>query len=179
MKRGFELRALILTSLIAGAEVATTRLLPWLVYYLPSPATPIVRVSLQFLWYGMAGWLLGPGWAMGGAMAGDLIGAMLNPTGSGTFFPGFTLTAAASGLLFGFMLHKRKPAWWLALVTVGLYQLAVALPLTALWSSHIGGPEFMPAVWTALPWRAMLILPYTLVLYAVQKALERPLAKYV
>ena len=177
MKKGNEVRSLILAGLFAAAEVATVRLIPWLVYYLPSPAVPIVRVSLQFLWYGLAGWLLGPGWAMGGAMTADLIGSMINPTGSGSFFPGFTLTAAVSGLLFGFILHKRKPALWRCLLTLSLYQLAVALPLTAFWSPYIGGPAFWPSLWTALPWRAVLIFPYALVLFGTQKALEKPLVR--
>lgn len=53
----------------------------------------------------LAAYLTGP---VGGAVVGgliDLIGALLVPTGA--YFPGFTLTAALTGLIFGFLLYKN------------------------------------------------------------------------
>lgn len=45
---------------------------------------------------------------VGGAVVGalvDFIGAILVPTGA--YFPGFTATAAITGLVFGFLLYKK------------------------------------------------------------------------
>lgn len=53
----------------------------------------------------LAAYLTGP---VGGAVVGgliDLIGALLVPTGA--YFPGFTLTAALTGLVFGLLLYKN------------------------------------------------------------------------
>ena len=53
----------------------------------------------------LAAYLTGP---VGGAVVGgliDLIGALLVPTGA--YFPGFTATAAITGLVFGLLLYKK------------------------------------------------------------------------
>lgn len=173
-----ELKSMIMAALFAALDIVTTMMLfsgGWA--FLP-PGSFTVRVSLQFLWYGLAGWLLGPGWALGSAVTGDLIRGMMNPGGSGVFFPGYTLTAAVSGIMFGFLLYKRTPRLWRALLATGLYCLLISLPLSALWSQMTGGAAFWPALWTALPWRAALFAPYGFVLIGVQKTLEKPLGRY-
>ena len=53
----------------------------------------------------LAAYLTGP---VGGALVGgmiDLIGALLVPTGA--YFPGFTVTAALTGLVWGFLFYKK------------------------------------------------------------------------
>lgn len=53
----------------------------------------------------LAAYFVGP---LGGAVVGglvDLIGALLFPTGA--YFPGFTATAALTGLVFGLLLYKK------------------------------------------------------------------------
>jgi len=171
-----EWRSMILAALFAALDIVTTRLLSGPGYYLP-PGTYTVRISAQFLWYGLAGWLLGPGWAVGSAVTGDLIGSMMNPTGNGTFFPGYTLTAAASGLLCGLLLYKREPRAWRALLTSGLYCLGVALPQTSLWRDLTGVMPFRPSLLMALPWRAALLVPYGIALLVAQKILQKPLGR--
>lgn len=177
MKKGNDLRYLILAALIAALEIITVRLLPFTTFYLP-PGTYIVRVSLQTIWYVLAGWIVGPGWAMGAAMTSDVIGAMINATGSGVFFPGYTITAALSGLAFGFILYKSTPTLWRTLLAVSVHTLLISLPLSAYWGSVTGiYPDFWTPFWAALPWRAMMILPYTLISFALQKALQKTVGK--
>ncbi|MDR1692633.1 MAG: folate family ECF transporter S component [Oscillospiraceae bacterium] len=172
MKKSNELRNLVVAALIVALEVVTVRLLP-LSYYLP-PGNFTVRVSLQTVWYALAGWILGPGWAMGAAMTGDVLGTMLNATGNGVFFPGYTVTAAMTGLCFGFFLYTRKPTLLRTLLSVTTHSLVVSLPLTAYWGSVTGLYNgFWVPFWAALPWRAALVLPYTLAVYALQKALGK------
>ncbi|MDR0293485.1 MAG: folate family ECF transporter S component [Oscillospiraceae bacterium] len=175
MKRSNELRSLILAALFAGLDIVCTRLLP--AYYLP-PGTFLVRVGLQFLVFALAGWTLGPGWAMGAAMVSDVVGVLINPTGTGQFFPGYTLTAGLSGLAYGLILHKRAPAFWRAVLSVAVHMLLIALPLTSLWFQMQGTyPTFQASFRLALLWRAALVLPYALVLTALQKALNRPVGR--
>jgi ECF transporter S component (folate family) len=172
VKKSNELRNLVVAALIVALEVVTVRLLP-LSYYLP-PGNFTVRVSLQTVWYALAGWILGPGWAMGAAMTGDVLGTMLNATGNGVFFPGYTVTAAMTGLCFGFFLYTRKPTLLRTLLSVTTHSLVVSLPLTAYWGSVTGLYNgFWVPFWAALPWRAALVLPYTLAVYALQKALGK------
>ncbi|MCL2083198.1 MAG: folate family ECF transporter S component [Oscillospiraceae bacterium] len=174
-----EIRSLVMAALLAALDIVTTRTL-FAQAFMP-PGTFEVRVSLQFLWYGLAGWLLGPGWAIGSAVSGDLIGSMMNAGGTGTFFPGYTLTALVSGLACGMLLYKRQPRLWRALLASGAYCLLITLPLTSLWRSMTGegvaAVSFETAFWVALPWRAALVAPYGLILAGVQKALDRPFGK--
>ncbi len=176
MKKSNELRSLIIAALIVALEIVTVRLLP-LSYYLP-PGNFTVRVSLQTIWYALAGWVIGPGLAAGAAMTGDILGTMIHATGNGIFFPGYTVTAALSGLCFGFFLYRQKPTLLRILLAVATHSLLISLPLTAYWGSVTGlYPDFWTPFWAALPWRAAVVLPYTLVSYGLQRALHKTVAK--
>lgn len=177
MKKSNELRSLIIAALIVALEVVTVRLLP-LSYYLP-PLTLYVRVSLQVVWYALAGWILGPGWAAGAAMTGDVLGSMINATGTGVLFPGYTVTAALSGLCYGFFLYRQKPTLLRTLLAVATHSLLITLPLSAYWGSVTGTEPvaFWVSFWAALPWRAALVLPYTLAVYGIQRAMNKTVAK--
>ena len=175
MKKRYELRALILAGLFAGLDIICTRLLP--AYYLP-PGTFLVRAGLQAVIFGLAGWILGPGWAMGAAMASDVIGVLINPTGTGQFFPGYTLTAGLSGLMYGLILYKRRLGLLRAVLSAAAHMLLIALPLTSLWFLMQGYyPTFWSSFWLAFPWRAALVLPYSLLLFGLQKALDKAVGK--
>ncbi len=95
--------------------------------------TPIVKLGFGFVPVMFAGALYG---AKGGALVGavsDLLGALLFPTGA--YFPGYTLTAALSGALYGFLLRDEHNivrimlayAITLITVTLGLNTFWIAL----------------------------------------------------
>jgi Protein of unknown function (DUF1393). len=89
------------SALLLAADVVLTRLL--------ALNTPVMKIGLGFSAVALCAMLYGPWWAALTAGLGDLLGALLFPTGA--YFPGFTLTAACTGLLFGLCLY-RKPARW-------------------------------------------------------------------
>lgn len=63
------------------------------------------KIEFAFAAVMLAACISGP---IGGAVVGalvDFIGAILMPTGA--YFPGFTATAALTGLVFGLLLHKK------------------------------------------------------------------------
>lgn len=63
------------------------------------------KYEFSFVAVMLAAYFTGP---IGGAVVGglvDLIGALLVPTGA--YFPGFTITAAITGLVFGLLLYKK------------------------------------------------------------------------
>ena len=67
--------------------------------------TPIVRIGFGFLPLAMTSILYGP-WVGGiTAVIADLIGFTLFPTG--TYFPGFTLTAFLTGFTYGILFHNK------------------------------------------------------------------------
>ncbi|MCL1807941.1 MAG: folate family ECF transporter S component [Oscillospiraceae bacterium] len=171
----YELRYLILAGLFVALDIICTRFLP--AYFLP-PGTFLVRVGLQALIFALAGWTIGPGWAMGMGMASDVVGVLINPTGTGQFFPGYTLTAGLSGLMYGLILYKRKPHLLRVVLAAAAHMLLIALPLTSLWFMMQGYyPSFWSSFWLALPYRAALILPYSLLIFGLQKVLANPVKK--
>ena len=142
-----------------------------------------VRVGPQFLAHAMAGWLLGPVWALGTAVAGDILGMLINSAGL-SFLPGYTLSAAMSGLLYGLLLHRRpvrnpdvrRPAargLLRAALAVGTVTLVVSLGMGSLWSLLYFGKGWWGVFLLALPWRALLWPVYTALLYAAQQGLDR------
>lgn len=73
-------------------------------YTVKIPITPESRISLTFIPVTATAYLLGPVPAMIVGALGDIIGATLFP--SGAYFPGFTVSAALSGLIYGVFLYR-------------------------------------------------------------------------
>ena len=94
-------KRLAVSALLIAADVVLTRLL--------AINTPVMKIGLGFAAVALCALLYGPWWAALTGALGDLVGALLFPTGA--YFPGFTLTAACTGLIFGLCLYKKKPRW--------------------------------------------------------------------
>ena len=67
--------------------------------------TPVLVISFAYVPIMMAAILLGPKYSTLIAALGDLIGAILFPFG--TYFPGFTISAGLSGLIYGIFLYQK------------------------------------------------------------------------
>ena len=100
-KQTMTLQQLTLSALLIALDVVFSRLL--------AINTPLMKIGLGFAAVAVAAMLYGPLWAMLTAALGDLIGALLFPTGA--YFPGFTVTAALTGLIFGLFLYRREKSW--------------------------------------------------------------------
>ena len=93
------IRFLACIAMLSAMQVVLSRFL--------STQTPVVKIGFGFVPVMFAGALYGAG---GGALAGalsDVVGALLFPSGS--YFPGYTLTAALSGgggVLLGWLLTR-------------------------------------------------------------------------
>ncbi len=84
-----------------------------------------VAVALAAHWYGPWSAALVHG-------ISDFIGALAFPTGP--YFPGYTLTAAVIGLIFGLCFYRNRKWWRIALGVVS-GQLVGSLLLNTLWIS--------------------------------------------
>lgn len=99
-----------------------------------------LRVGFGFLPISILAILYGP-WAAGIAYAiGDLIGAFLFPTGA--FFPGFTVTAFVTGVLFGLVLYNKKATLARAFAASALVSIIANLLLNTFWLTFIIGKGF-------------------------------------
>ena len=107
-------KKLAASALLIAADVVLTRLL--------AVNTPVMKIGLGFAAVAVCALLYGPWWAALIGGLGDLTGALLFPTGA--YFPGFTLTAACTGAIYGLCLYKKPPRW--------VYPAAAALLNTVL-----------------------------------------------
>ena len=123
-------RRLAVSALLLALDVLFVRVL--------ALNTPVMKIGIAFC--AMA---YGPWWAALVSALGDLLGSVLFPTGA--YFPGFTLTAALTGLIFGLVLYKR-PA--------GLARAALAAALNCVLVSYLANSALIAfisgAAYTAL-----------------------------
>lgn len=102
--------------------------------------TPQLRISFSYIPLALTGWLFGTVPAVAVGAAGDIIGALLFP--SGAYFPGFTLSAILSGAVFGILLfgENKMPARIVAAKAVTNF--AIHALLGSFWISLITGKGF-------------------------------------
>ncbi len=112
-----------------------------------------IRIGFGFVPVVIAAVLYGPIPAaiLGGAA--DFLGAILFP--SGPFFPGFTLTAALTGLVWGLFLWK-KSHWIYSLLAVLIVQFVLGLLLNTYWISFLYGSSFTGLLATRVVQAAVL-----------------------
>ena len=113
-----------------------------------------IKIGFGFLPIMLAGILYGP---LAGALVGglsDFIGAILFPIGP--YFPGFTLTAAISGAMFGWVLHKRQSFGRVCRVVL-FNQLVLGLLINSFWISVLYGSSYTGLLLSRLLQYAILV----------------------
>jgi ECF transporter S component (folate family) len=106
--------------------------------------SPVLEISFSFLPLAAGGLLYGP--VVGGVMGilTDVLGYFVRP--NGPFFPGFTLNALISGVLYGLFLYKKPVTWTRVIIVSALIAVFINLGLTALWLSMMYGKAFIVLV---------------------------------
>ena len=130
-KQNFTYQLVVMAFLIA-LEIIFTRFLSF--------QLPMVRVGFGFLPVAVAAIMFGPIWAGIGYTIGDLLGMFLFPTAG--YFPGFTLSAFVTGLLFGLILHKKEITIKRTFIAAFFVITIVSLGMDTLWLSIILGKGF-------------------------------------
>lgn len=90
----------------------------------------LTKMGLGFAALVLCAMLYGPAWTAFIAALADLLGALIFPTGA--YFPGFTVTAAITGLIFGLCLYGKKVGWLTSFLAALLNCLIVTLILNTL-----------------------------------------------
>jgi ECF transporter S component (folate family) len=125
-------KKLIVSAQLLALDVVLTRLL--------AINTPVMKIGLGFAAVALCAILYGPWWAAMVAALGDLAGALLFPTGA--FFPGFTLTAACTGLIFGLCLYRRDKSLLWPILAAALNVLLVSYLANTAMISYISGTPY-------------------------------------
>ena len=125
-------KKLIVSAQLLALDVVLARLL--------AINTPVMKIGLGFAAVALCAILYGPWWAAMVAALGDLVGALLFPTGA--FFPGFTLTAACTGLIFGLCLYRRDKSLLWPILAAALNVLLVSYLANTAMISYISGTPY-------------------------------------
>lgn len=100
-----------------------------------------IKIGFGFIPVAAAAILYGAVAGAAVAALGDLVGALLVPIGA--YFPGFTLTAALTGMVLGLFLHKKQTEPRI-LGAVAVNQLVLSQFLNTLWISILYNSPYWP-----------------------------------
>lgn len=151
-------RMITVIGLLVAIEVVLSRFL--------SINAPSVKIGFAFVPCALCAMLFGLGPTVILEVLADLLGATLFPSGS--FFPGFTLTALLRGLSYGLLLGKKQtPAR--ILLCVMFNQLVLGLCVNTLWISILYGSPFGALLVTRVVQCLVLIPVEFVVITAIAK----------
>lgn len=120
------------------------------------PVGDMMRFSTSFIPVVIAARLFGVWGGMAVYGIGDLVGAIAFPTG-GAFFPGYTVTAAIVGLIFGLFLRpvqreeSAKERNVKIVLSVFCTQLIGSFLMNSFWRSFQTGTPYTAVLMTRLP----------------------------
>ncbi|HWP51323.1 MAG TPA: folate family ECF transporter S component [Clostridia bacterium] len=140
-------------ALLIAMEIVLSRFL--------SISTPIVRIGFSFVPLSMLAMLYGPLYAAAGAAIADIIGVALFATGP--YFPGYTLTAALTGLTYGLLLYRHPKSWGRIFLAILIIGLPLQLGLNTLWTQMTTGKAYM-VVFIPRVVKTVAMMPIKLVL---------------
>lgn len=156
MKENNNTTRLITIAFFIALEIILTRFL--------SINTPILRIGFGFLPVAMLGIMYGPLWAGAAYALGDILGMMIFP--AGPYFPGFTVSALLTGMVYGLILHNHQVTWKRVLLASSVVCIVVNLGLDTYWLSMLMGKGIL-ALLPARIIKTAVMLPIQLVLIPV------------
>ncbi len=133
---------------------------------------PSVNVTFFFLPIAVGAMYLGalPAAAIG-AVA-DILGCLIMPTGP--YFPGFTLSAAITGLIYGAFFKGQKPKLWKVITARLILMVAIDLILTPLWLHLLYSTPLVWAFWVQRFTKCAIVCPIEIVIiFIVNSAVYR------
>lgn len=123
--------------------------------------TTNVNVTLFFIPISVAAMLLGPLPSMAVGGVADLLGCLIRPTGP--YFPGFTLNAALTGLIYGIFFYSKKPKLWEVIVARLIVMVAIDLILTPIWLHILYSTPLVWAFWAQRLIKCAIVCPIEIV----------------
>ena len=130
------------------------------------PLTNLIEIRFGNIPVAIGGALFGP--AVGGILGAfaDILGYLVKPTGA--FFPGFTISAAVSGVIFGVVLHAGNGRVTVLRIFLAelLYTVIVGMCLNSLNLSILYGTPFL-ATFSARLLKEIVMLPINTLILSV------------
>lgn len=158
------LKTMIHVAMLVAVEVVLSRFC--------SISTQFGKIGFSFLPIAVCGMLFGPWWACLTGGVSDFIGAVLFPIGP--YFPGFTISNALTGLLFGLFLYRRDRSWKRILAAAVTVNFGISLLLSTYWLHLLYGSSYFGL----LPTRLAQAIMMTALEFVLIRAVQRPVLGY-
>lgn len=142
--------------------------------------TQILVISISFIPIMMSAIWLGPKYSTIIALLGDLLGAILFPFGA--YFPGFTVSAAISGLIYGLFLYNKgkelKSKQLIIRLTISslIVLIIVNIFITSLWLHILYGKAYLAIIASRIITQIIMLPIQVITIYILEK-FSRPLIK--
>lgn len=166
-----KIKKIILTALLLTSLIVLSRFL--------SIKTPLVKISFAFIPTMLCAIWLGAKWTVLLNVLGDLIGAILFPTGS--FFIGYTISTAIAGLIYGLLLYRKEENSYSdkqfiirLILSVVFVTIISNIILNTLWISITTGKAFIVLFGTRIVKELIMIPVKVIVVLFVEKMLRKP-----
>ena len=116
-----------------------------------------LKIGFAFVPIVLVAILCGPAYAAAAGAVADLVGALCFPFGP--YHPGFTVTAALMGLVYGLFLHRDRLRWWQVAIPTAVNNLVFGLLINTVWIMQLYGKK---TYWAYLTGR--LLTEYTVLI---------------
>lgn len=160
-----KIKKIVLSSMLLAILIIFSRFI--------SIKTDILVISLSFIPIMMSAIWLGYKYSMLIALLGDLIGAILFPFGP--YFPGFTLSAAISGAIYGIFLYNKGTQLEykklvIRLITSSILVLfGVNIFITSFWIHILYGKAYAVIIASRIITQAVMLPVQVITIYTIER----------
>lgn len=134
--------------------------------------TPYVKIGVSFIPVSFTGIIFGPLLGGAGAAIADIIQCFLYPTGA--YIPGITIDAFLSGVIYGLLLHNKKPSLWWCLAAAAICKLVIGTLLNTFWLYLAIPGKTFAALFAMRGIENLIMVPIeTIVIFTVWKLTDR------
>lgn len=151
-KKLFNVQTMVVLGVLVAMEIILSRFL--------SIAAWNMKIGFSFVPIAIAALSYGPIAAGIVAALGDFVGALLFPIGA--YFPGFTLSAFLTGILFGVFLYKKQTVLRVAGAVI-VNQMILSLLINSIWISILYGTPVIPLMGTRII-QCLIMIPIQFVI---------------
>lgn len=125
--------------------------------------TPFLKIGFGFIPNILSSIAFGP--FIGGLINAmvDFIGATAMPKG-GAFFPGFTVSAFISGVIYGLFLYKKEVNYKNLTLAIVTNMIIISLGLNTYWISLLSGKGFLALVPLRIT-KELIMLPIEVIVF--------------
>ncbi len=170
-----KIKKIILASMLLAILIILNRFV--------SIKTEVLVISFSFVPIMMSSIWLGPKYSTAIALLGDLLGAILFPFGP--YFPGFTVSSAISGLIYGIFLYNdgkemSNKKLIIKLTISSIIQLIVVnIFITSLWIHILYGKAYLVIMTSRAITQIIMIPIHIITIYALEKFSRPFMEKYL